>query len=229
MGKESYIHILIESLEKKSQVLDDIAKCDAEQKAIISAEEPDLKQLENNIDKVGMLAERVEKLNEGFETVYEKVRQELQDNKTEHRAEIKRMQELIREIELLQSKREADTAEQPKTTEALDENEKLFLMRVIEAVNAAMPHGNFGVEQIAAELNMSVQTFRRKVQSAAGESPKAYIQAIQMEKAIVLLKNKPDISVAQVANLCGFDETSSFGHTFKRIYGCSPSEYRDKQ
>ncbi len=98
MGKESYIHILIESLEKKSQVLDDIAKCDAEQKAIISAKEPDLKQLENNIDKVGMLAERVEKLNEGFETVYEKVRQELQDNKTEHRAEIKRMQELIREV-----------------------------------------------------------------------------------------------------------------------------------
>ena len=146
-----------------------------------------------------------------------------------HRRWQRQMQELIREIELLQSKREADTAEQPKTTEALDENEKLFLMRVIEAVNAAMPHGNFGVEQIAAELNMSVQTFRRKVQSAAGESPKAYIQAIQMEKAIVLLKNKPDISVAQVANLCGFDETSSFGHTFKRIYGCSPSEYRDKQ
>ena len=29
--------------------------------------------------------------------------------------------------------------------------------------------------------------------------------------------------------LCGFDEASSFGHTFKRIYGCSPSEYRDRR
>lgn len=107
--------------------------------------------------------------------------------------------------------------------------ESLFLMRVIEAVNDAMPHGNFGVEQIASELNMSVQTFRRRVQNAAGESPKAYIQAIQMERAVMLLTDKPEMPVSQVANLCGFDEASSFAHTFKRIYGCSPSEYRDKR
>ena len=142
----------------------------------------------------------------------------------------KQMQELVREIEKLKEKTEPTTAEQQKASEEVEsEDERLFLMRVIEAVNEAMPQGNFGVEQIASELNMSVQTFRRKLQNAAGESPKAFIQAIQMERAIALLKNKPDIPVAQVANLCGFDETSSFGHTFKRIYGCSPSEYRDKR
>ena len=142
----------------------------------------------------------------------------------------KQMQELVREIEKLKEKTEPTTAEQQKASEEVEsEDERLFLMRVIEAVNEAMPQGNFGVEQIASELNMSVQTFRRKLQNAAGESPKAFIQAIQMERAIALLKNKPDIPVAQVANLCGFDETSSFGHTFKRIYGCSPSEFRDKR
>ena len=142
----------------------------------------------------------------------------------------KQMQELVREIEKLKEKTEPTTAEQQKASEEVEsEDERLFLMRVIEAVNEAMPQGNFGVEQIASKLNMSVQTFRRKLQNAAGESPKAFIQAIQMERAIALLKNKPDIPVAQVANLCGFDETSSFGHTFKRIYGCSPSEYRDKR
>ena len=142
----------------------------------------------------------------------------------------KQMQELVREIEKLKEKMEPTTAEQQKASEEVEsEDERLFLMRVIEAVNEAMPQGNFGVEQIASKLNMSVQTFRRKLQNAAGESPKAFIQAIQMERAIALLKNKPDIPVAQVANLCGFDETSSFGHTFKRIYGCSPSEFRDKR
>lgn len=142
----------------------------------------------------------------------------------------KQMQELVREIEKLKEKTKPTTAEQQKASEEVEsEDERLFLMRVIEAVNEAMPQGNFGVEQIASKLNMSVQTFRRKLQNAAGESPKAFIQAIQMERAIALLKNKPDIPVAQVANLCGFDETSSFGHTFKRIYGCSPSEYRDKR
>jgi AraC-like DNA-binding protein/tetratricopeptide (TPR) repeat protein len=116
--------------------------------------------------------------------------------------------------------------EEAEEAEGLDRH---FLMRVIEAVNEAMPTGNFGVEQIASELNMSVQTFRRRLQDAAGESPKAFIQAIQMEKAARLLSDRLDMPVSQVANLCGFDETSSFGHTFKRIYGCSPSEYRDKR
>ena len=140
------------------------------------------------------------------------------------------MQELVKEIERLKAKSVAETTEQPKTAEEVEnDEERLFLMRVIETVNAAMPTGNFGVEQIASELNMSVQTFRRRMQSAADESPKAFIQAIQMEKATKLLSDKPDMPVSKVANLCGFDETSSFGHTFKRIYGCSPSEYRDKR
>lgn len=152
-----------------------------------------------------------------------------------HRQQLQ-MQELVKEIERL--KTPSDSPSTGGTQENLPEEEtgwkgseadKLFLMRVIEAVNAAMPTGNFGVEQIASELNMSVQTFRRRLQGAAGESPKAYIQAIQMERAVKLLTDNPEMPVSQVANLCGFDEASTFTHTFKRIYDCSPSEYRDKR
>ena len=145
-----------------------------------------------------------------------------------HRRWQRQMQELVKEIGRLTPTPEGkeDIKSFPS---GVDIGEVPFLMRVIEAVNEAMPQGNFGVEQIASELNMSVQTFRRRLQSAAGESPKAYIQAIQMEKAVALLTDKPDMSVTQVANLCGFDEASSFTHAFKRIYDCSPSEYRDKR
>ena len=148
----------------------------------------------------------------------------------------KQMQELVREIEKLKaaidspSKLEGVPEGQGRvSSQGLDESSSLFLMRVIGAVNEAMPQGNFGVEQIAAELNMSVQTFRRKLQSAAGESPKAYIQAIQMERAVALLAENPDMSITQVASLCGFDEVSTFTHAFKRIYDCSPTEYRNKR
>ena len=143
----------------------------------------------------------------------------------------KQMQELVKEIERLTPTPEGKESEKSLPLgEGLEEGaDRQFLMLVIEAVNAAMPTRNFGVEQIASELNMSVQTFRRRLQSAAGESPKAFIQAIQMEKAARLLCDRLDMPVSKVANLCGFDETSSFGHTFKRIYGCSPSEYRDKR
>lgn len=142
------------------------------------------------------------------------------------------MQELVGEIDKLNSslaaKQESETEPEKQPTEAIENSEeRQFLMRVIETVNTAMQQGNFGVEQIASELNMSVQTFRRRLMSAAGETPKAYIQAIQMERASRLLTHHPDMPVTEVARQCGFDETSSFGHTFKRIYGCSPTQYRE--
>lgn len=143
------------------------------------------------------------------------------------------MQQLIREIESLKDSRqeivqETEMPEEETEQEVVNDEDRLFLMRVIEAVNIAMPLGNFGVETIASELNMSVQTFRRRLMAAAGESPKSYISAIQMERAVTLLVESPEMPISKVANLCGFDETSSFGHTFKRIYGCSPSHYREE-
>ena len=142
------------------------------------------------------------------------------------------MHELIHEIECLRSEErkmtpKTDGQEEETQSEVGNEEDRLFLMRVIETVNIAMLSGNFGVETIASEMNMSVQTFRRRMMAAAGESPKSYISAIQMERAATLLVGNPDMPVSKVANLCGFEETSSFGHTFKRIYGCSPSRYRE--
>ena len=112
--------------------------------------------------------------------------------------------------------------------EAVEPVDASFLLRVIEVVNEGLSAGDYSVETIASNLNMSVSTFRRRLLSAAGESPKAYISAIQMERAATLLTDSRDMPIQQVARLCGFDETSTFGHTFKRIYGCSPSQYRER-
>ena len=141
-------------------------------------------------------------------------------------------QELIKEIERLKE----EMSEKPTEAETEDvsasdvpDEDRQFLMRVIEVVNEGMATGQIGVEQIASALNMSVQTFRRRLQSAAGETPKAFVSAIQMEKAGKLLKDNPALPVLQVASLCGFEEASSFTHTFKRVYGMSPKQYREQE
>lgn len=141
-------------------------------------------------------------------------------------------QELIKEIERLKE----EMSEKPTEAETEDvsasdvpDEDRQFLMRVIEVVNEGMATGQIGVEQIASALNMSVQTFRRRLQCAAGETPKAFVSAIQMEKAGKLLKDNPALPVLQVASLCGFEEASSFTHTFKRVYGMSPKQYREQE
>ena len=100
-------------------------------------------------------------------------------------------------------------------------------MHLIDVVNVNLPSGRYGVEDIASEMNMGVQTFRRRLLSVTGESPKAFISAIQMELAAKLLTDSPDMSVTQIANRCGYDEVTSFGRTFRKTYGISPSQYRE--
>ncbi|MCR5023506.1 MAG: hypothetical protein K6A90_04120 [Lachnospiraceae bacterium] len=93
--KNSYVNLLIESLEDKIKVLDEIIKTDAEQADILKEPEIDLDELRENQEKIGELAGKLDKLNDGFESVYSKVRNELQDNMDLYRDEIKKMQELI--------------------------------------------------------------------------------------------------------------------------------------
>ena len=157
----------------------------------------------------------------------------------------RRIEELVEEIRILRnqsvkenrkselgSSSSAHQVRQPaEKTETIkpDAEKNHFLEQVVVFVNDGMKSGNFGVEQIAGKMNMSVQTFRRRLQEAAGVSPKTFISAIQMENAVTLLTEQSDISVSEVAERCGFSETSSFGHTFKRIYGVSPTQYREQR
>ena len=101
-----------------------------------------------------------------------------------------------------------------------------FLLNVITIVNESLPTGHYSVEDIASKLNISVQTFRRRIQTEVGQTPKAFITAIQMELADKLLTQSTEMSIQDVARQCGFDETSTFSHTFRRTYGVSPSKYR---
>ena len=149
-----------------------------------------------------------------------------------HQRERQHIEELMREIAQLKEEAKATESEKPieekeEATQVPDEDRQ-FLMRVVEVVNEKMESGQLGVEQVASSLNMSVQTFRRRLQSVAGETPKAFFSAIQMEKAGKLLQENLNLSVLQVAGLCGFEEASSFTHTFKRTFNCSPTQYREQ-
>lgn len=91
----SSAQILVESLEKKSRILDEIIEENAVQERLFKQEELDMDALDASSDRMGELAEKLELLDEGFESVYDRIRQELINNKSAYREEIKRMQELI--------------------------------------------------------------------------------------------------------------------------------------
>ena len=148
-------------------------------------------------------------------------------------AQISELRQKLSETETtIESPVSDETAVEPVThsqTDTLAETEDhIFLMRLVKAVNDGLPTGHYGVEEIASQLNMSSQTFRRRLLSVTGDSPKAFISAIQMELATKLLSNHPEMPISQVANRCGYDEATSFNRIFRKVYGMTPTQYREK-
>lgn len=95
---QSSIQVLVESLEKKSRLLDDIIRENDVQDDILKQEELDLDALDASTDKISSLTAALEKLDDGFESVYDRTREDLIANKESYRSEIAQMQKLIGEI-----------------------------------------------------------------------------------------------------------------------------------
>lgn len=108
-------------------------------------------------------------------------------------------------------------------------DDEQMLARVVELVSAELESVNFSVEHIATKMNMSASTFRRRIISATGDSPKTFILAIQMEKAEELLRVSPPMPLLDIAIKCGFAEAGSFARAFRRFYGLTPTQFREQQ
>ncbi len=94
----TYITILIQSLEKKVLVLDKIIESNKDQREILSQEEMDTDRFEANLDEKGRLIDELNLLDDGFQEIYNRVKDELGDNRELYKEEIKRMQKLISDI-----------------------------------------------------------------------------------------------------------------------------------
>lgn len=95
---ENQINILVESLEKKIQILNEIKAQNDIQSEIIAATDFDDGRFEETISKKEELITNLLFLDTGFDSVYNKVKDELLNNKQQYADEIRRMQDLIKEI-----------------------------------------------------------------------------------------------------------------------------------
>lgn len=96
--EHSYIEIMLQSLVKKSAVLDKIMEANEEHARIAAEKDFDPEAFDVVFDKKDELIKELEQLDKGFSTVYTRVKEELLNNKFAYRDEIARMQELIAEI-----------------------------------------------------------------------------------------------------------------------------------
>ncbi|MCR5344093.1 MAG: flagellar protein FliT [Butyrivibrio sp.] len=105
---ESYLDMMEDSLRDKIEVLNEIVKENETQKEILErSTEFDEKGFDEAISHKGELIRRVDNLNDGFESLYERVKEELDQNKEKHKERIRIFQDLIRQITDLSNSIEA--------------------------------------------------------------------------------------------------------------------------
>ena len=98
MQAKEYIAVLVQSLDRKAELLDLIISKNKEQRIFFLDEDTEPEKLEKNISEKAELVQRLEKLDEGFEQVYERVRTELSADPEAYREEILHMQNAIKMI-----------------------------------------------------------------------------------------------------------------------------------
>jgi len=92
-----YLTILIESLEKKIDILDQLLDCNERQSEVIKAN-LNLDEFEKIVDEKGGFIDSLNRIDLGFQSVYDRIKVELIDNKQEYKKEIEGLQRLISQI-----------------------------------------------------------------------------------------------------------------------------------
>ncbi len=90
--------ILQESLTAKRQVLLEIQEYNRKQEAVFTAEEVDMSLFDEAIEEKGRLVQKLTRLDEGFEAMYEKLAKELEHNRDKYAGQIRVLKQQIKEI-----------------------------------------------------------------------------------------------------------------------------------
>ncbi len=98
MPEENYLNILEQSLDKKLGILQQIRIKNEQQRVLLLDEELGPDEFEENMEAKGVLVEKLELLDNGFEEIYERIRHQLQSDKGRYREQIQRLQERIRQV-----------------------------------------------------------------------------------------------------------------------------------
>ncbi len=81
---------------------------------------------------------------------------------------------------------------------------------------------------IAELYSVSPEHLSRVFKKETGFTFREYLNMVRLQKAELMLKNEPKISVSEVAYKCGFNDSNYFSDKFKTIYGYPPIKVKKK-
>lgn len=112
--------------------------------------------------------------------------------------------------------------------EELTARESLLLENLKDAVEKNYSDPEFGVDKLAAALEISRSSLNRKMRDILHTTANNYIRDIRIAKAEDLLRTS-SLQINEICYKVGFQTPSYFIKCFRKKYGQSPNEYANSK
>ncbi|CAI6080393.1 AraC family transcriptional regulator [Cohnella sp. JJ-181] len=116
----------------------------------------------------------------------------------------------------------ADRAEQPPKPDTHGEE----LVRQVIGYLSTQYAEPLTIEAMAETLGYNRAYLSRLFKRHAGVTPIAFLTRIRIDRAKRLLRERPELTVEQVASSVGFQDSLYFSKQFRRAFGATPTGYR---
>ncbi|BCG10169.1 AraC family transcriptional regulator [Buttiauxella agrestis] len=82
-------------------------------------------------------------------------------------------------------------------------------------------------QQLANQFHLTQRTTSRHIKEVTGLTPENYLKRLRLVSARVKLK-ETDMTITEVAFLCGFTNSNHFTTSYKKVFGVTPSAERKR-
>lgn len=82
-------------------------------------------------------------------------------------------------------------------------------------------------KELSERFQISITSMKQCFKSVYGTTIGNWLLQYRMNRAAVLLREKKELNVAEIAGMSGYDSQSKFAIAFRKVMGMSPMEYRN--
>lgn len=102
---------------------------------------------------------------------------------------------------------------------------KELLDRILEVLQTHVNHPGLSLSMIASACSITESYLSFFFKEQTGENFSSYVENLRVSKSLELLK-QTEASVAEIAEMVGYNSDKTFRRVFKKLQGVSPSEFR---
>jgi len=104
-----------------------------------------------------------------------------------------------------------------------------FLDQVSVIIDQNLENASFDINALARELAIGRSSLFAKFKALTGMTPNDFIQTHRLKKAAILLRERPELQIAEISDMLAFSSSVYFSRCFKAQFGVSPAQFRKSE